>query len=225
MVSISNVSEHAGVISVCRKVQRLKYIYIYIFAPIICIACYGHLIQANGSFSAIEPLEGEFIYAGLYRAFAGISLGGICYGVAKKLSSLKLTSFARGCLTAIEIGLYAAAFLLMRTQYEYRTDFYVCLTAAVAVTISFSNTSYSGNIFKGEPMWMGKLASCLYLADSPARKIVLFLMPDASRDERIVPVLLGTLFLALFIWVMGEMLVKAVKKIRGSIEKMLLLET
>lgn len=81
----------------------------YIIAPLASIVIYGYLLFRVGNLATINPLEGSFVYTGLLRGIAGISLDAF----AMKEPVLSRKSFTtKGCrmLTLLELLCYAAVF-------------------------------------------------------------------------------------------------------------------
>lgn len=181
-----------------------------VIAPVIAVFCYGHILLANNmKFAAIEPLQGDIVFAGMLRGLAGISLGCTCYKLSEKLSNIKFSRSGRIILTIIEIAMYLSAVLAMQTQNVFRPDCVLPLIFAAAVIISFSGCSNSGSLFKKDCPWLGKVSLCLYFADTPARKIALLFAPDVPLNKLMLLSLLMTVALMFIIWVLGNLLKKA----------------
>lgn len=158
----------------------------YIIAPLASIVIYGYLLFRVGNLATINPLEGSFVYTGLLRGIAGISLGCICYEGARFLSRKSFTT--KGCrmLTLLELLCYAAVFLGMNTQALMRPDFYVVAILVPAVMLSFSNQSYTSR-FRLARIKLGEVSLAIFLADYPARVLTKNLFPTAVLSERILP--------------------------------------
>ena len=169
---------------------RFKSVFCQIIAPNIAIWGYGYLIYTVGRLSTIEPLEGTYLHTGMIRAFAGISLGCCCYYASKMLSKSKFGSKLSIPLTIVEIGCYIVAFLCIRTGDLFRPDFMFLLLVSIAITISFSNCSYTsllggGQVFQVLGAHAGKLSLCLYLSNMPARNLACLILPLERNISRL----------------------------------------
>lgn len=181
-------------------------------APVIAVFGYSYLLASVGHFSTILPLNGGVVYTGLVRGFSGMALGCICYKISSILAEKKFSQYGTKLLTVMEIVSYAIALVLMNTQGWVRPDFYVVLSLAIAVTLTFSNKTYTTN-FKlplANGFW-GKLSLAIYLADSPARALTVHLLPDAGRDARILPSLLILVCFSTIIMVFGNIIAEKIK--------------
>lgn len=186
-----------------------------LIAPITAIWCYGYLFTVCGKLSTIEPLEGTFLHTGMLRAFGGICLGCFLHEVqmACDRASPERASVSSGvALTVVELLCYIGAVLCMRTTKLCRTDFLFILLVSVAITISFSGRSFSGRVFKRAYPWIGKLSMCLYLTNSPARRMTVLLLPEELNISRLVPHVLINIVLGVLVMFAGDALNRLIKK-------------
>ena len=158
-------------------------------APIISIGVYGYLLHNVESLSTSQFIPGSLLHTGVLRAFAGISLGCTIYEISgflsRKYSSDSVKTYV--AFTIIEVLGYAVAFLLMRTSDLFRPDFVFLVLIIIAVSISFSNLSYTSHIFKKPHLWIGNLSMAMYLTNYPARELAIMLLPEELNRSRLVP--------------------------------------
>lgn len=184
-------------------------------APIIGIFSYGYLFLKVGNLATIEPLDNGFIYTGLIRGVGGISLGCICYECAKTLSQQSPNKRAGSVLAFLELLAFGLAILLQRTRTNFRPDFlFVCL-AAIGITAAFCKQNALCHALHGNYSWIGRFSLSFYLADAVARSLILHYMPNATREQRLAPVIVLVILLAVMIQVLGNF----VKQLAGEISK------
>lgn len=105
----------------------------------------------------------------------------------KQIKKYDLTILGKSFITLTEIGLYVIAWIEMNWKIDFRLDFIIVIVFLLAVTISFSGQSYTQNLIKGNLKWVGSFSLSLYLADAVTRRCILILLPNSTRDERILP--------------------------------------
>ena len=135
-------------------------------SPIIAVISYGYLAVKVGILATIEPLEGEWVHTGLFRAFGGLSIGTIVFEIAENVLPNKRHSKVK--LTAIELGCFICALLSMSSQTIFRPDFIVVLLLGIAVTLSFSGQTFTNKILPNPPRWLGKLRQHRTIAEASA---------------------------------------------------------
>ena len=177
----------------------------YIWAPIIVVFVYGYVFsKSGGSLSVIDPFEGDIIYAGTLRAFAGISLGCVLFAVVEKLKKLQIKKLLHGIFIFLEIACYGTALFLMRAHSMFRPDFVVLMLFIVAVSISFSGHGLEKHLSKIVKVnWIGKLSTILYFTDAIAITLAVIILPNKRFAERIIPCLIIYVIIAALIWVLS----------------------
>lgn len=105
----------------------------------------------------------------------------------------------------------------MFSQSRFRPDFVVVFFLFVAVTISFSNVSYTSRIFKKEHPLIGQYSLTLYLADAPSRTIVKNVFADLNRMQQIIPAFILTFVMGTVILVLGRLVKKCFAKAKSRI--------
>lgn len=196
----------------------------HIIAPNIAIWGYGYLIYTVGALSTIEPTGGSFLHTGIVRAFAGISLGCCCYSATTSLisrSPFNITSPSK-LLSVIEFLCYVFAFLCMRTGDLFRPDFLFLLLISIAVTISFSNLSYTSLLSKPKIMqsvsvFFGKLSMCLYLANAPARNFTCIIIPSELGISRLLPYLIINIIMGFLLLILGDLFLKGLTVMKDKL--------
>ena len=194
-------------------------------APLIVIFLYGYIIKTHGNYSVIEPKEGGFIYYGLLRGLAGISLGCVSYQFASKLSEYDYTEHGKLFLAAVEIASYLLAIYGMHTQFLFRTDITVVFSMFIAVTISFSQKSKTAELFKRQHNWLGKLSLCIYLSDAPARYLISLLMPDKGHYDRLIPSFIAIAVVTVYVLITGKLFQKTARHIKAFISNKMIVHS
>lgn len=192
-----------------------------IIAPIIAMGIYGFLFQKYGNLATINQLAGGFIYTGLLRGLAGISLGCICYEGARLLASKTFTAIGRKILTCLEVLGYTIIFISMNTQALMRPDFYVVALLLPTIMLSFSGQSHTSSFHVGR-IHLEETSLSIFLADYPARVLTQKLQPSALRDERILTCVVLLIVISGIICVVSSFLNKKSRKIAFEIRKLLL---
>lgn len=192
-----------------------------IIAPIIVVGMYGFLFRKYGNLAVINQLAGDFIYAGLLRGLAGISLGCICYEGARLLAGKALTAIGKKALTCLEVLGYTIIFISMNTQALMRPDFYVVALLVPTIMLSFSGQSHTSS-FHVSRINLEEISLSIFLADYPARVLTQKLLPSALRDERILTCVVLLIVISGSICVASSFLNKKSRKIAFKIRKLLL---
>lgn len=199
---------------------RFKSSFGKIVAPNIAIWCYGYLIYTVGALSTIEPLEGTYLHTGMLRGLAGISLGCCCYYATKALQTSLVRVKPSVPLTVIEVGCYLLAFLSMRTSDLFRPDFIFLLLVSIAITIFFSNLSYTSFLSKSKVMsilggYAGKLSMCLYLTNMPAQNLTCILLPIERNISRLGLYLVINIIFGLVLMIVIDVVSRIFKNIKS----------
>lgn len=190
--------------------KKEKEAFCFIISPLFFFASYAYIAEKVGNLGFIEPVADGVIHIGLLRGVAGISLGSLSYGLCEKLKAVPLSKRGHTFCTLAEVTSYFCAIGLMFSQSRFRPDFIVVFFFFVAVTISFSNTSYTACLFKKEHPLIGQYSLTLYLCDAPARAITKFVFTDFNRMQQIIPSFTITFVLATIVLILGNLLKKCV---------------
>lgn len=132
--------------------------------PLAVLVIYCFFSRESGS---IDVWGGSTILGisdALMRAFAGMSLGGICYGASNLLKQKQLDKTKKILLSIGEMAAFVLAFALMSQAGHTQVDFYVIGLLAIAVTISFSGVTYTSEFFDIQLFsWLGKISYSMFL--------------------------------------------------------------
>lgn len=183
---------------------KYKKNFITLIAPVIAIVSYGYLSLNIGKLATINYICGGVVYSGILRGLGGISLGCICWGMAKKLKKCKFTDTGKCLITFIEILLYITVWSAMNWKIDTRLDFIIVLILLMAVSVSFSGQSFTSRLVRGEIKWIGSFSLSVYLADTIARNFVIILLPNTNRNDKILPCFIALIIFALIIKVFGD---------------------
>lgn len=100
----------------------------------------------------------------LMRAFAGMSLGGICYYASLLIKKKQRSSVVRVLLSIGELAAFLLSIFLMNQKGHTQIDFYIILLLAVGITLSFSEQTYITKLLSKQPIvWIGKLSYPMFL--------------------------------------------------------------
>lgn len=139
--------------------------FLYVIAPLIVmfgLGLYASRYQRLGFISQKDYLLSN----GIIRGLAEVSLGCICYAVAKKLKSLKVTRLFSILLSAVEItGIAAVSILVIFSSGNLAIiEFVLLFILAICVTIAFSGKSATVVMFNGKASrFTGKFSYALYI--------------------------------------------------------------
>ena len=120
------------------------------------------------------------------------------------LRNLKLTKRADSLLVWVERMGFLLAFVALQTQNVFRPDFFVVILFGIAVTASFGKKqTYNSALGK---INFGLISLSQYFADAPARYLVCELLPEAGRNERIIPCILIYICFTFVVYYFGQFL-------------------
>lgn len=193
-----------------------------VIAPIICVFSYGYIFFNVGNLSTINPIEGGFVFTGLLRALAGISLGCICHACEQRLSVMPFKKASSYIIAILDILLFIIAISLLRTGIGFRPDFlFVCLVA-LGLILAFCKHNALNGKFCDKKNIIGRFSLCIYLSDVLSRMAIIRIMPEASRDQRLLPAFILLLVFSVFVFWVGVLFSYVIKFIFEKIKKLLL---
>jgi peptidoglycan/LPS O-acetylase OafA/YrhL len=100
----------------------------------------------------------------LMRAFAGMSLGGICYSGSDLLKQKQFDRTKQLLLSVCEVIAFLLAVVMMMQTGHTQIDFYIIGLLAVGVTLSFSGQTLVGKLFDFQLFsWFGKISYPVFL--------------------------------------------------------------
>lgn len=144
----------------CRKYYSM---FVHVIGPLIGFYILGFIYFSTGSVSGVNSwLACDFKC--VERAFAEISLGIVCFEIARQLNEKKKTKVQRMIATGIEVFgyLFVTMFALFTPPKKYEI-FCICLLA-ICIVLTFSEYSYGLSLFDHKWIYqLGKLSLPLYL--------------------------------------------------------------
>lgn len=156
-------------------IMKFKDIWFYFVGPIVCLIGFGYLFQKRGSLFFI-PSNGWMGVTNIsnIRAISEIVLGTLCYKCSIKLSSNKdiISTFGKCFLTLMEIIGYAVPIYYLYIGLSPKLHLGCLLFISIAISISFSGSSYLGKVFDF-PIFniLGKFSYAMYLTQWVPQKI------------------------------------------------------
>ena len=130
-----------------------------------------------------------FIYKGLIRAVAEITLGTFVYSLGKYgLAPLaeKAGKPVRVVLTVVEWMMYVAAVVITLLTLPYGWEYGALAVIFVGVTLSYSGLTYSGELFDNEVSYfLGKITLPVYLSQLAAIYVVDYYMKDNAPGMKV----------------------------------------
>lgn len=138
--------------------------FIKFIMPLAMLFIYCFFSKDNGNIDVWGGAKILSISDALMRAFAGMSLGGICYHASNLLNQKNLNQTKKILLSIGEMATYLVSFILMSQAAHTQLDFYIIGLLAVAVTISFSGQTVVYKLFNHQIFaWLGKLSYPMFL--------------------------------------------------------------
>lgn len=145
--------------------RRNPDIFDFIFAPLLGLFLISYAFQFAGNLCLVVAYDVHlFLYDGMIRAAAEISLGCMCFSLCSKFCEHEFTFLARICISLLEIGGYACVFIAAWTQGYTQLDFTLLICLGVSITLSFSQKGILFPFFQNRfCLAFGKLSLPLYL--------------------------------------------------------------
>lgn len=125
---------------------KFRKMYVCYIAPIIIMFIYGYIVRNDMTIGNPVQIYG-FLYKGLFRGLAGMSLGCISYYLSNVIRKNNLLGGGRKCFLAIvEIFGYVISIVFMMIYNNLNdSDFIIILLLFISITISFSKQSITYN--------------------------------------------------------------------------------
>lgn len=140
--------------------RKYKDTFTCVIAPLLTLFLYGYISQTRSNISAASIWIG-WVYVGNLRAVAGISLGCTCWKISQQVKRVEFTKIGVLALTSLEMICYIFPVISMQLWAHTYLDFILIFMFAIAITISFSERSYSAKIVHA-PAWVANLSLTLY---------------------------------------------------------------
>ncbi|MDD6261807.1 MAG: acyltransferase [Clostridiales bacterium] len=203
-------------------IRRYKDVMLKIVLPVAALLAFGFLCQETGVLRSPGEWMG-WTYRGNPRAFAGVSLGAVCYPLSQKLGRVNLTGIGKWLCTIAEWGIYL--FVLRFTYFgtSSKLDYFYVLFMAAAVVITFSRQSVDAALFDNKVCyWLGKFSLPVFLSHSAWCKQIDALAPaDASVEWRVAAYIVCSVVTAFAVYFISVLWRKAGPSVRKRLSKML----
>lgn len=201
---------------------RKRDLFLSLLAPLISVFLFGYMYQNwSGALGSPATWVG-FATKGLIRGIAEISLGCVCYSLCQKLKPIQLTRLCRALLTFIEAGCYFFVIGMAFSHWHGKLDYLLVLSLSIGITITFSQKSYSAQIFK-HPIynWLGVFSYDLYLSHGFWSHAMNKMFP-AKTYWQIFPYYLAIAFAtAMFVMLVSKLLRQKLPTISEHLKKLL----
>ena len=199
---------------------KFKKAFIYLIAPISILLTYSTFINQFGTLDLniqLTNIFGFIINTGNMRAFAGMSLGAICYYIYLKIREDENNKKTKVIFTFVEVFLYCSILYLLKFNELLNNEdmvFYIFIFA-VLVIIEFSKKGYiatfCSRVFNKIPIYLGDLSLYMFLFQYP---VILLYKEDFSD----IGYFKGMLIIYISIFVIS-VLIKSVFEIVKRIKK------
>jgi peptidoglycan/LPS O-acetylase OafA/YrhL len=193
--------------------------FLYIIAPLLTLFILGWISHTYGDLTGAPGTWSEFFYKGMLRGVAEVSAGAICYGTVKQMSKINWTKLGHIFLTSVEILCYALSSLYMLFHLPSGQDTIIFLLLMIAVSITFSEQSYTYKLLKN-PKWSysasfsGVLLFCHYTWGL----IMKNKMIDHTPKERALVYVALSIATTIFVLIIIKMIRKIANKYKGKIK-------
>lgn len=167
--------------------RKYKDSFFYIIAPLSVIFLMGISCHTWDSYRG-----GNDIYRNIVRATIGLMLGCLCYKAGKKIRSTHYTSLGKILLTLLEWLGYGIVIAWSFNHRSSKMDWIMLLPLALAVTISFSQTSLTDSFFSRYGIFnkLGQFSFDLYLGHGYWSHKMKLLFPQLNYYQRL-PIYIG----------------------------------
>ncbi len=169
-------------------------------APVISVALFVWMCCEYPSLTGVTRqmhiTDDLFIFKGIIRAVAEITLGTFVYSLGKYgLAPLtgKIGRPARIVLTVVEWAMYIAAVVITLLTLPYGWEYGALAVIFVGVTLSYSGLTLSGELFDNNVSYfLGRITLAVYLSQLAAISLVGFYLKDSDDVIRVCAVLILT---------------------------------
>lgn len=169
-------------------------LFVNIIAPVSVILIYGYYSAYTGHIAVWDKMD-YVIKAALLRAFAGISLGCLCYKLYKKMKKYINNKNFIITLNIIEILSFCFAIRFMTLKKLTQNDFIIIVALALGVTISFltGSTKYNG-IKEKILIFLGRLSYPIFLNHIFIRNVLSKYIPGKGEVMFLVFIIILILY-------------------------------
>ena len=188
-------------------------------APLLAVFIMGYLYASYGSLNL--PLAN--VYVELLRACMDISLGISGFALCKSLRNINFTGFGRWLLTFLELGCYCFALVFMFIRSVSKLDYILLFALGVAVTISFSEKSYSADFLgRFHLSILGEFSLAFYLVHENWARLLNVVMIGEEYDKMLAVYFVCSLISALCLMFMVGIYKKYCVFMKNKLKKVLI---
>ena len=211
-IVVSGVSWYLSVLFLCSFVLfpvlvKHRDVFVKYLAPVIVLFLYGYIAKIDGSLHVNGQWYG-FVYSGMIRGIAAISLGTITYEVRRKIDSMEVGKLGKVGICASPIVIIVLAFVYARSSCEYDTyGFMFIPLMALLVATSFSKNNVLASSLGGRvSSFLGKFSLSIYLCHYYIASLLPALIDINGRMT--ILIYLGIVFVtATFNYIIGNLII------------------
>lgn len=130
-----------------RKNER---VFDFIIAPLVFLLFIGYAYQQGNGLGAmtVKYLEPIFMYNGLLRGIAEISLGCLCFRICRAMQAVRFTRFATWLISVVEWLGYAYVLYFAYKHKSTSLDLVLVVVLAISVILTFSEKGVASRLFR-----------------------------------------------------------------------------
>lgn len=189
-------------------------LYLTIIAPVSVIATYSFFSANVGHMDVWGSAQILHLSDGLTRGFAAMSLGCLSYCLSSHISQFKNhveKNFGLKLLLTLS-ELFCLCFVLFDSAFvaDSQMDFYLILLLFIGITLSFSNITFTGQIFSQIPFlgFLGKLSYQMYVYQLFIICLFCLYLPNLGYRTGILCFLLCLIAFSLLVYQVKKLVVK-----------------
>lgn len=194
-------------------VLRYKKNFTRIAAPVLGIMLVGALSRNSGDISGVfDFVLNNSVSKAMVRGFSEMCLGIFSYEIVQYIKNLNVSKSAERFWSAVEICSYLIVFYYIISKESNSYEPYALLALFAAVTLSFSDITFSGDRFQNKFVYtLGKLSLPIYLAHRSAIRFTVCLHLHCSYAVKVIVSALITIAFSVIIYYIGLWLTKIIK--------------
>ena len=194
-------------------VNKHKINFVYYFSPILILLTLGIVKYTNIAIDQHSSIK-IFLMNGFYLGIIYLNLGMIAYCLSKILKE-KLNMNKITCIVITFFELLGYAFILLNCWNKCSGGIFIGIVLTITVALSFSNRSYTGNLFKSN-IWK-KLADfgfIIYLCQIAIRRFFQYnpKLLHGTYLNKLLMYMIITMVVALIIFCLEKLLIYIYKK-------------
>ena len=194
-------------------------LYDYIAAPLLFLGFVGWAYQAGAGVSGftVKYQPHLFMYNGVIRGLAEISIGCSCYSVCQLLKKIHFRPLGKILISFIECLGYGIVFYCAYKYSNSDKDLVLLLILMISVTLSFSEQSFWASIITGKiPSFLGGFSLSLYLTHEFVKNQFI---PYIRDKVGITDFIASSLFNYLFVYITLTIIAAIICYILGTLIK------